>query len=297
MSAGKEAHMGSVYLTRTSSTDYEQLCSLDVLGLQDRPDGDQQSVYDDFKEQLRRSDEGWYETGLIWKHGHDLLPNNKQGSLRRLESLLKKLQKEPNLLDQYDEVIQDQLAKGIVERVSSDPVGREFYIPQKPVVRESAESTKLRIVFDASARSNERSPSLNEDLETGPPLQNLLWDILVRNRLKPVALTGDLKQAFLQVRIRLEDRDALRFHWIKDKKTSNVEVLRFTRALFGMAHSPFLLGGTLHQHLEGLKERYPSAVEEIKKSLYVDGVITNGETKEKVHKLKESAVAVFGEAK
>ena len=118
MSAGKEAHMGSIYLTRTSSTDYEQLCSLDVLGLQDRPDGDQQSVYDDFKEQLRRSDKGWYETGLLWKHGHDLLPNNKQGSLRRLESLLKKLQKEPNLLDQYDEVIQDQLAKGIVERVS-----------------------------------------------------------------------------------------------------------------------------------------------------------------------------------
>ena len=38
MSAGKEAHMGSIYLTRTSSTDYEQLCSLDVLALQDRPD-------------------------------------------------------------------------------------------------------------------------------------------------------------------------------------------------------------------------------------------------------------------
>ena len=143
MSAGKEAQMGSIYLTRTSSTDYEQLCSLDVLGLQDRPDGDQQSVYDDLKEQLRCSDNGWYETGLLWTHGNDSLPNNKQRSLRRLESLLKKLQKEPNLLDQYDEVIQDQLAKGIIERVSSDPVGREFFIPHKPVARESAESTKL----------------------------------------------------------------------------------------------------------------------------------------------------------
>lgn len=172
MSAGKEAHMGSVYLTRTSSTNYEQLCNLNVLGLQDRPDGDQQAVYDNFEEQLRHSDEGWYETGLLWKHGHDILNNNKQGSLRRLEILLKKLQKEPNLLDRYDEVIQDQLAKGIVERVFSDPVGREFYIPHKPVVRESAESTKLQIVFDASARLNERSPSLNICLETGPPLQN-----------------------------------------------------------------------------------------------------------------------------
>ena len=41
MSAGKETNLSSVYLTRTSSADYEQLCSLDVLGLQDRPAGDQ----------------------------------------------------------------------------------------------------------------------------------------------------------------------------------------------------------------------------------------------------------------
>lgn len=110
------------FLTRPSSTDYEQLCGLDVLGFQDRQDGDQQSVCDDFKEQLRRIDEGLYETGLLGKHGHDLLPNNKQGSLGGLESLLDRLQKKPNLLDQYDGVIQEQLAKGIVERVSSDPV-------------------------------------------------------------------------------------------------------------------------------------------------------------------------------
>jgi len=42
-------------------------------------DGYQQLVYDDFKEQMRRSDEGWYETGLLWKHGHDLLPNTLKG--------------------------------------------------------------------------------------------------------------------------------------------------------------------------------------------------------------------------
>ena len=243
MSAGKEAHIhGSIYLNRPLSTDYEQLCSLNVLCFQDRPDCDQQSVCDDSKEQLRRSDEGLYKTRLLWKHGHDLFPNNKQGNLRRLGSLLKRL----HLLDQYDGVIQDQLAKGIVERVSSDPVGSESYIPHKPVVRESAESTKLRIVFDASARSNERSPSLNDCLETRPPLPNLLWDILVGNRLKPVVLAADLRQVFLQVRIRLEDRDAMRFHRIKDKETSNVEVLRLTRALFGLVQSPFLLGGTLH---------------------------------------------------
>ena len=89
----------SSYLTRTFSADYEQLCSLDVLGLEDKADRNQQSVYEELKEQLRQSAEGWYETGLLWKHGHEPLPNNKQGSLRRLGNLGKKLQREPNLLD------------------------------------------------------------------------------------------------------------------------------------------------------------------------------------------------------
>ena len=87
------------------------------------------------------------------------------------------------------------------------------------------------------------NPSLKDCLETGPSLQNFLWDVLVRNRLKPTALAGDLKQALLQVRIRAEDRDVLRFLSFKDTMTFEVEVLRFTRALFDLVQSAFLLGG------------------------------------------------------
>ena len=66
-----------MYLTQTSSGDYEQLCRLDVLGLEDQPTGDQAETCEEFKEQLIRSDEGWYETGLSWKPRHPQLPNNK----------------------------------------------------------------------------------------------------------------------------------------------------------------------------------------------------------------------------
>ena len=51
MSPGKEADLTDMFLTQTSSCDYEQLCRLDVLGLEDRPSGDQTSVYEEFKEQ------------------------------------------------------------------------------------------------------------------------------------------------------------------------------------------------------------------------------------------------------
>ena len=89
-------------------------------------------------------------------------------SIKRLGGLVKTLERKPGLIEQYDEIIQEQIAEGVVERVTEEPVGKEFYIPHKPVIREGAESTKIRVVFDASARPNEKSPSLNDCLETGP---------------------------------------------------------------------------------------------------------------------------------
>ena len=214
-------------------------------------------MYGEFIKQLDQSEEGWYESGLLRKPGHGRLLTNEHGSIARLGGLVRKLQREPDMIDKYDEIIQEQLKEEIVKRVVEEPNEKVFYIPHKPVKREMATMTKLRIVFDASAKPSEESPSLNECLEMGPPLRNLLWNVFVRNRLKPIALTADIKQAFLQVCSRVEDRDVLWFHWIKNKDPSTSEVLRFAQALFGLVQSPFLLAGTLRLHLENLRERYP----------------------------------------
>ena len=197
-------------------------------------------------------------------------------------------------IERYDQVIQDQIEAGIVERVSG-PVTRrrEFYIPHKPVLRESAETTKLRVVYDASAHANSGAPSLNECLNPGPPLQNQLWNVLVRAHFHPVAIAGDIKQAFLRVRIREEDRDALRFHWLKDLNSQTVEALRFTRALFGLTCSPFLLGGVVQHLLESCREKYPEIVRETERSLYVDDLISGGPTQAKAETIKSASVEIF----
>ena len=70
-------------------------------------------------------------------------------------------------------------------------------------------------------------------------------NILIRNRFSPVTLCRDIKQAFLQMRIDEEDRDAIRFHWLVDKDPNQIETYQFTRALFRLVQSPFILGGTL----------------------------------------------------
>ena len=86
---------------------------------------------------------------------------------------------------------------------------------------------------------------MNDCLETGPALQNSLWSVLIRTRFKPIALHGDLQKAFLQIRIKGDDRDALRFYWIKGRNPNQIEILRITRLVFGLVQSPFILGGTL----------------------------------------------------
>lgn len=90
------------------------------------------------------------------------------------------------LFDEYDEITQDLLTQRIVERISSgQPCEIEIYL-----------YTKVRIVFDASAPENNYCRSLNDAEEVGTPLQNHIWNVLIRNRMSPVVLTGDIRQAF-----------------------------------------------------------------------------------------------------
>ena len=168
-------------------------------------------------------------------------------SLRWLHNLTKNLIRS-NTLREYDKIIQEQINEGIIGKVSETKTsesGKEFYLPHRPVIWESAEATKIKIVYDASAKPNKDSVSLNECLETGPPLQNSLWDILIRSRFRPILLCGDTEKTFLQTRIREFERDELRFYWVKYSDPSVIEINRFTSLVFGLTQSPFILEGTL----------------------------------------------------
>ena len=105
-------------------------------------------------------------------------------------------------------------------------------------------------------------------MNTGPPLQNELFKILVRERFHPIALNGDIHKAFLQVRIRTEDRDAMRFHWLEDKDPKRICTLRFTPALFGLGPSPFLLAKVLQCHLNASKENHPKHAEKMRSCMW-----------------------------
>ena len=125
---------------------------------------DEPSVYDKFVQQIS-FDGQRYQVGLPWKENTPPLPDNFELCRRRLDSLLKRLKQNPTLLAEYDSVIRDQLRRGIVKVVNhseSAELDRVHYLPHHGVVRQDKATSKLRIVYDASARTS--GPSLNDCL-------------------------------------------------------------------------------------------------------------------------------------
>ena len=89
MSPGEESDLVSSLYTRTSASDFNRLCDIDVLGVEENHLSHDENVYKKFKQQLERNEGGWYETGLAWTENKVPLNNNKFQSLGRLKSLLK----------------------------------------------------------------------------------------------------------------------------------------------------------------------------------------------------------------
>ena len=69
------------------------------------------------------------------------------------------------------------------------------------------------------------------------------------------------------------------FHCLKNLNTREVNTVKFTRALFGLAPSPFLLAGVMDHHLDGWSEKRPEIVSEIKKNFSVDDLTGGGSSK------------------
>jgi hypothetical protein len=131
-----------------SKSEFEKLCSVDVLGLAEKLETDTE-FHEDFIEHLRRTEKGFYQTNLPWRPDHPTLPVNRELAVARLRSTTRRLEKLGEL-DEYHSVMEEQLREGILEPMPPKQTGEEVhYIPHQPVIREdsAADSTKLRIVY------------------------------------------------------------------------------------------------------------------------------------------------------
>ncbi|GFY42311.1 integrase catalytic domain-containing protein [Trichonephila inaurata madagascariensis] len=220
--------------------------------------------------------DGRYRVNLPWKPGmREALQNNKTVARKRFEGLVRRFKCDHELFSEreYKDVIVDYVREGVVERTSCDSLSdsQGFCLPHHAVIRSDKPTSRIRIVFDGSAHEDGQS-SLNQILYTGPNLHPNILELLLCFRKSPVAFTTDVKSAFLQIELDLRDRDFTRFFWT-DNLNNEPYVLKFTRVLFGLRPSPYLLAATIKHHFKKYKEQYPHTFELLNRSIYVDDLI------------------------
>ena len=214
-----------------------------------------------------------YVVSLPWKPGHRPQSDHFILCESRLQRLWTRLQDNIHFLKEYDDTFQKQLQDNIIEKVD-DTENKEHchFLPHHGVIREDKETTKLRIVFDGSAKSEADHFSLNDCLEKGPNLTLNIFDILVKFRTYPIGMVADIEKAFHQISITPEDRDMLRFLWLDDvtKPKPQIVTFRFARLMFGLTPSPAILNGVIQQHLTRYLLTEPAVASQLAESLYVD---------------------------
>ena len=106
----------------------------------------------------------------------------------------------PTLSHEYDQIIKDYLKNNIIEEVNEyQVVTSADFLLHHAVIKSDRETTKTRIVFDASAKSDKNEPSRNDILYSGPSLLPLIEDIPLLIRLGRIAVVANIQQAFLQI--------------------------------------------------------------------------------------------------
>ena len=186
---------------------------------------------------------------------------------------------------QYHALFQEYLELGFIKQANPKYTGRQAYLPHRPVIREDAQTTKIRPVFDGSVHFKHKR-SFNANLEVGPNLNPEIMGILMRWRRHKIVWTADIEKAFLQIAIHPDHEQIVRFLWVKNPQAKRPEIVQYvwTRLSFGLTSSPFILRVVLLKHLREFDPLYPGIAQATLDQLYVDDWMGGSETTEEALK-------------
>ena len=223
-----------------------------------------------WQNEIERED-GHYVLPIPWQPGKPEFPNNKFLAQCRLDSLDKRLNK-LDLVKVYDVKMQSMIDKDYAERVSVDELflddGSVWYIPHHPVLSKPG---KVRPVFDCAAPF--KGVCLNSEVKQGPNLINDLVSVLLRFRQYRYAVTADIEDMYLQVRVPQSQRNALRFLWYDPINDSgNPVVYRMKTHLFGGKWCASSTAFALKQTVIDC-DPTPLVADTIERSFYVDDLL------------------------
>ena len=280
-----EDSFGPIFDESSVERRLDRMVSCDSLGIGDIADqgvSDYDKIrIDQFEAGIEIKDQVYVE--LVWEDNVSEVPSNHAVALSVLDRVSKKLEKN-GLLEVYNNVFFEQLSENIIEEFECDPkdFNKYIWLPHRPVVKDEAQSTfKVRPVFNASLKTSPDKPSLNEASYQGiNNMQDMLMLIMLF-RTNKFVLLGDLRKAFLQIRLKLL-RDRNRFCFFL-KHGNRLRCFRYNTLLFGYCCSPFILNFVI-KHIAKLHPA-DDCSRMMQSSFFVDNLVKTGNSVEELTQL------------
>ncbi|XP_062533726.1 uncharacterized protein LOC134202744 [Armigeres subalbatus] len=255
----------------------ERFWEYEEIGLENSMSPDEAKCEEYFTQTIQRQSSGRYSVSLPRKD--ELLRNlgdSKASAERRFLQIERRLNRDSSLREQYVSFMAEYEALGHMSRVAEVDIGTgRCYLPHHPVVKEGSTTTRVRVVFDASARTD-TGLSLNDCLYSGPIIQRDIRSIILRSRFRPIMLVADVEKMFRQVDICPEDRQLQSILW-RSSPDLPLATFQLNTVTYGTKPAPFLATRTLVQLATDEATRFPLAAAAVKEDFYIDDAITGAD--------------------
>ncbi len=231
-----------------------------------------------FQDTHRREPNGRYVVKLPRICNPPEIGDSRSRAVQRFQQNEKSLRRKKKLKD-FNLVLNEYLDLDHAELVPPSEKANtlSYYLPVHGVLKDSSTTTKVRAVFDASAKST-NGVSLNDTLEVGPNLYPLLPDVIIRFRCHHIGISADISKMFREILLHTDEKDLHRF--VMRNTEGKIQDYRMKRLTFGVKSSPYLATQVIRHLAETHLQSHPAASQAVLEDFYVDDFLSGTETVE-----------------
>ncbi|XP_017475229.1 PREDICTED: uncharacterized protein LOC108365650 [Rhagoletis zephyria] len=215
------------------------------------------------------NENGRFMVRLPFHENPEALGESYGMAYNRFLALERRLAKSLQTKNQYVQFMEEYENLGHMTQVDIDSISKpRYFIPHHCIVRPESRTTKLRVVFDASAKSS-TGMSLNDLMYTGPTVQSELFTILLRFRLPRFVFTTDVEKMYRQMLIQPDERKFQLIIWRKDSSLP-IKHYQLNTITYGTRSAPYLATKCLQKIAKENALQYPLGAQFLQDNFYVD---------------------------
>ncbi|XP_033229127.1 uncharacterized protein LOC117180745 [Belonocnema kinseyi] len=252
----------------------ERLLTTEDLDYQPVKSRDDVMCEEHYVQNTTRDSSGRYTVRLPFRSGNFELGSTRNQALHQFYALERKFKANPAFRTEYEKEMNGYVELGHMT-LCEDDNDDGYYIPHHAVVKETNDTYKHRVVYNASANST-TGTSLNKLLLAGPTIQKPLHHQLLSFRTHPYVITADIEKMYRQIWIHPDDRKFQKIFWYHEGK---IRTFTLNTVTFGLAKDE--------------EHNFPRASQLLRRDFYVDDFLSGADTLDDIMAIRDEMIALL----